>query len=110
MRDALGSVGSVLVLGGGSDIGAAIVRKLVAGRTRVVVLAGRHPEQYKPLADELRTAGATDVATAEFDAAAPEAHAAFVDETWGRHGDIDLAIVAFGVLPDQDAVDEDPEA
>jgi decaprenylphospho-beta-D-erythro-pentofuranosid-2-ulose 2-reductase len=110
MRDAFGSVGSVLVLGAGSDIADANIRRLVDGRSRVVVLAGRRPEQYKPLADELRHAGADDVETVEFDALAYDSHASFVDETWGRHGDIDLALVAFGVLPDQDALDDDPAA
>src|SRR5439155_25234386 len=44
MRDALGSVQSVLVLGGASDIALATVRELVADRTRTVVLAARDPD------------------------------------------------------------------
>ena len=50
MRDALGEVQSVLVLGGGSDIGRALVTKLAARRCRTVVLAGR-PE------DDMETGG-----------------------------------------------------
>jgi decaprenylphospho-beta-D-erythro-pentofuranosid-2-ulose 2-reductase len=45
MKDALGSVQSVLVLGGGSDIALATVRALVAGRARRMVLAARRPDQ-----------------------------------------------------------------
>ena len=41
MKDSLGSAQSLLVLGGTSDIAMATARKLVAGRTRTVHLAGR---------------------------------------------------------------------
>ena len=48
MRNALGGVQSVLVLGGGSEIAAATVRKLVADRCRSVVLAVREPASDAP--------------------------------------------------------------
>ena len=41
MRDALGAVQSVLVLGGNSEIAVATVRALIAGRCRTVVLGVR---------------------------------------------------------------------
>ena len=44
MKDALGAVQSVLVLGGASDIGVAIAARLAAPRQATVVLAGRHPD------------------------------------------------------------------
>jgi decaprenylphospho-beta-D-erythro-pentofuranosid-2-ulose 2-reductase len=110
MRDALGAVQSVLVLGAGSDIAQAVARRLAARRATTFVLAGRRPDDYDPLADELRTAGATDVEQVEFDAADPESHAAFVDKVWAAHGDVDLALVAFGVLPNQEQLDDDPAA
>ncbi len=50
MKDALGSVNSVLVLGGGSEIALATMRALVARRARTVVLAARHPEELEPAA------------------------------------------------------------
>ena len=53
MKDALGSVQSVLVLGAGSDIAQATVRKLVAGRARTIVLAVRDPESVAAFAEEL---------------------------------------------------------
>ena len=68
MKDALGSVQSVLVLGGGSDIALATVRKLVARRARTIVLAARDPTRSPTIADELRGAGATTVETVAFDA------------------------------------------
>jgi decaprenylphospho-beta-D-erythro-pentofuranosid-2-ulose 2-reductase len=97
MRDALGGVQSVLVLGAGSEIAQAIVRRLVAGRTRTVALAARRPEALSPFAAELRDAGAT-VEVLPFEATDLEAHGALVDEARARHGDLDVVLVAFGVL------------
>ena len=110
MRDALGAVQSVLVLGAGSDIAHAITQRLVDGRARTIVLAGRKPDEYAERAAELRKAGADVVDQVAFDALDLTSHPSFVDGVWEHHGDVDLALVAFGVLPDQDALDHDPEA
>jgi decaprenylphospho-beta-D-erythro-pentofuranosid-2-ulose 2-reductase len=111
MTDALGSPQSVLVFGGGSDIGLAILRRLVARRARTVVLAGRDPAALKPAADELRSLGADTVGVVAFDALdPPEAHEAFVDDVFARHGDFDLVLVAFGVLGDQEQAEQDTAA
>ena len=110
MRDALGAVESVLVLGGGSDIAAATVEALIGSRTRTVVLAGRDPARLEPVAERLRGAGATTVECIEFDASAPDTHQAAIDEVWARHPDLDLVLLAFGVLGDQEAFDADPAA
>jgi decaprenylphospho-beta-D-erythro-pentofuranosid-2-ulose 2-reductase len=107
MNDALGSVQSALVLGGGSDIALATAHALVRSRCRTIVLAGRDPESFAPAAKELLAAGATTVECVEFDALALDTHPAFVDTIFERFGDIDLALVAFGVLGDQDAAEED---
>lgn len=108
MNDALGSVQSALVLGGGSDIALATARALVRSRCRTIVLAGRDPESFSAAAKELRTLGATTVECVEFDALAPETHAAFVADTVARVGDLDLVLVAFGVLGDQERAEHDP--
>jgi decaprenylphospho-beta-D-erythro-pentofuranosid-2-ulose 2-reductase len=107
VRDALGNVQSVLVLGGGSDIALSTVRRLVAGRTQTVVLAARHPERLASTADELRAAGAATVEVVEFDAEATGRHAGQIDELFDRFGDIDVVIIAFGVLGDQEAAEQD---
>jgi decaprenylphospho-beta-D-erythro-pentofuranosid-2-ulose 2-reductase len=108
MRDALGAMESVLVLGGGSDIAVATVKELAKGRTRTVVLAGRDPAKLEPVADGLRAAGVTTVETVAFDASAPETHEAIVDQVWADHPDLDLVLLAFGVLGSQDEFDADP--
>jgi len=110
MNDAFASPQSVLVLGGGSDIGLAITRALVRRRARRVVLAGRAPADLKPAADELGALGAETVERVAFDALDPESHGAFVDSVFDHHGDIDLALVAFGVLGDQEESERNPAA
>ena len=96
MRDALGEVQSVLVLGGTSEIGVATARALVKRRAKTVILAVRDPS--KAPVEELRAAGAERVEAVAFDARDTASHAAFVDDVFTRFGDVDLALVAFGVL------------
>jgi len=80
MQDALGAVQSVLVLGGGSDIARATLRKLVTRRARTVVLAVRDPDAVALTVSELRALGATTVEVVAFDARDTEHHAAFIDD------------------------------
>ena len=110
MNDALGSPQSILLLGGSSEIGLAITRRLVQRRARTVILAGRDTEALKPAADDLRAAGADTVDVVAFDALATAGHDALVDDVFSRHGDIDLVLVAFGVLGDQEEAERDTEA
>jgi len=107
MKDALGRVGTVLILGGGSDIGLASARALVARGARTVVLAARGPDDLEAAADDLRTRGADRVVTLTFDADNFPSHEGFLDDVIGQVGDIDVAVVAFGVLPDQGAAEAD---
>jgi decaprenylphospho-beta-D-erythro-pentofuranosid-2-ulose 2-reductase len=110
VTDALGSPQSVLVLGGSSEIGLAITRRLVQRRAKTVILAGRNPEALKPAADDLRAAGADSVDLVPFDALATESHDGFVADVFARHGDIDLVLLAFAVLGDQADAERDTEA
>ncbi|MFM8238245.1 MAG: decaprenylphospho-beta-D-erythro-pentofuranosid-2-ulose 2-reductase [Actinomycetota bacterium] len=109
MRDALGEVQTVLVLGGTSDIAVATCRRLAAGRTRRIVLGVRDPGAAAPVVDVLREAGADEVEAVAFDATDYAGHAAFVAETFDRLGDIDLVLVAFGVLGDRTRSEHDAE-
>ena len=110
MRDALGAVQSALVLGGGSEIALATVRELAQDRLRTVVLAGRDVAKLGPVADELRAAGVATVDVVAFDAADTAGHERVVDEVFAAHPDLDLVLLAFGVLGDQDVFDADPAA
>lgn len=97
MKDALGRVESVLVLGGGSEIGLATVRALVGRGTRRVVLAARAPERLEPEAAALRAQGA-EVALEAWDAGDADAQPAAIGALFDRHGDLDVVLAAAGVL------------
>ncbi|MBB4983504.1 decaprenylphospho-beta-D-erythro-pentofuranosid-2-ulose 2-reductase [Streptomyces nymphaeiformis] len=108
MKDAFGAPQSLLVLGGTSEIGLATARRLIARRTRVVRLAGRPSPALTAAADSLRALGA-DVRTVPFDALDTESH----EERLGKiftEGDIDMVLLAFGVLGDQARDESDPVA
>ena len=131
MRNALGAIQSLLVLGGSSDIGAAIAERLVPGGCRSIVLAGRHPEAMEPVAERLRVAGA-EVAVTSWDATDISGHADAMKAAWAAlpavrsaaangagqasngdatdGGDIDCVLLAAGVLGDQEHLEDDPAA
>jgi decaprenylphospho-beta-D-erythro-pentofuranosid-2-ulose 2-reductase len=107
VKDAVGSVQSVLVIGGGSDIGVAIAERLVARHAHTIVLAGRKPERFEPTAAQLRAAGASRVECLPFDATEFESHAAFIDSVIAIVGDLDLVVLAAGVLGDAERAAHD---
>jgi decaprenylphospho-beta-D-erythro-pentofuranosid-2-ulose 2-reductase len=109
MQDALGGVQTVVVLGGGSEIAHAALRRLVADRTRTVVLAARRPDELDGVASELQQLGATRVETVPFDATDTASHEGVIDNIFERVGDVDVVIVAFGVLGDQAEAERDAE-
>jgi decaprenylphospho-beta-D-erythro-pentofuranosid-2-ulose 2-reductase len=110
VKDALGEVQSVLVLGGTSDIALATVRRVVDRRRARVVLAARKPEACDAAAAELRSAGASEVHAIPFDATDFGSHEQFVASVFDRFGDFDVVLVAFGVLGDQSRAEHDAAA
>jgi decaprenylphospho-beta-D-erythro-pentofuranosid-2-ulose 2-reductase len=109
MKDGLGDVQSLFVLGATSEIAQAVTRRMVARRCRRVVLAARHPTDLTSFAEELRSLGATTVDTVAFDADRTDDHPALVDAAFDG-GDLDVVLLAFGVLGDQAEFDADPAA
>lgn len=93
MRDAVGNVQSILVLGGTSEIALACARDLAAPRNASVVLAARDLQRAQEALP-----GAVAV---PFDAVETAGHGALLDALFGERGDFDVAIVAFGVLGEQ---------
>ena len=108
--NAVNPVETILLLGGTSDIGVATARALVAEGARKVILAGRDRASLETVANQLQAAGAAQTEVVDFDAVDAGRHAAFIDDLFDRHGDIDLALVAFGVLGDQDRSELDSSA
>ena len=109
MRNALDEPQTIVLLGGTSDIGLAIVRALCGPSTRHVVLACRDVDAGEKVATSL-DAGAATVSVVPFEAADPASHVALVDDLVERVGDLDVVVLAFGVLGDQPAFDADPPA
>lgn len=111
MTDATGRPGSVIVLGGGSEIGLAIARALAARGARAVVLATRRPEAVEAPLASLRAAGAAAEAI-HFDAEEIATHEAVVAQAFerARHlgGDVDVVVIAFGALDRVAAIEEAP--
>ena len=107
MMDALGEPQSVLVLGGTSEIALATVRALPGRRLRRVVLAGRPSPGLDAAAADLSAAGIAGVVTEAFDATDTASHGAIIDGIFSG-GDIDLVILAFGLLGDQMEAEADP--
>jgi decaprenylphospho-beta-D-erythro-pentofuranosid-2-ulose 2-reductase len=116
MKDALGDIQTVLLLGGTSEIGLAIARRLAGPRGASMALAGRDPVALATAAAGLGggagggaggagAGGASRVSTLAFDALDTARHDAVMAEAASLLGDIDVIILAFGLLGDQ-AADE----
>jgi len=98
--------GTVVLLGGRSEIGLETVVRLAPGRT--VVLAARRSDDLAEETARIEAAGATQVYAVEFDADDTAGHHALVEMIAAEHGDIGVAVLAFGVLGDQARAERDP--
>lgn len=94
-----------MILGGRSEIGLEIAARLAPGRT--VVLAARRSDDLEVERHRVEAAGATSVATVEFDADRIDEHERLLAGIAAEHGPIGVAVVAFGVLGDQDRAEHD---
>lgn len=108
MIDALGEPQTVAVLGGTSEIALAITTRLAAGRARRVLLAGRDEVALADARDGVLAAGASDVETFPLDAADTTGHDALVEQLFAG-GDVDVVLLAFGLLGDQTKAEADPD-
>jgi decaprenylphospho-beta-D-erythro-pentofuranosid-2-ulose 2-reductase len=98
--DAVGNPQSVLLLGGTSEIGLAVVEAFASDRPLRVVLAGRPSERLDAAQARLEKLGCA-VESLPFDARAFDTHGDVVRKAFAG-GDIDVAIVAFGLLGDNE--------
>ncbi len=103
MLDDLGRPGRVLLLGGTSEIGLAIVSALRAPAGTEVLLAGRDEQRMASAGKELPYR----CTTIPFDALDTSGHEAVIDSAFAG-GPVDLVIAATGVLTPQAEVDRDP--
>jgi len=98
--DAVGNPQSILLLGGTSEIGLATVEAFAGDRPLRVVLAGRPSARLDAAKARLEGKGCA-VELLDFDAQAFDTHAAVVDKAFAA-GDVDVAVVAFGLLGDNE--------
>jgi decaprenylphospho-beta-D-erythro-pentofuranosid-2-ulose 2-reductase len=98
--DAVGNPQRILLLGGTSEIALAIGERYLRDAPAQVVLADLpgHPRKDAAIA-QLRAAGAKAVDWIDFDALDTDKHPAVIDAAC-EGGDIDVAVVAFGLLGD----------
>jgi short-subunit dehydrogenase len=100
------SVGSVVVLGGRSEIGLEVATRLAPGKP--VVLAARRSGDLAAERAAVLAAGASSVATVEFDADHLADHGRVLSEIV-ELGPIDVVVLAFGVLGDQARAETDAQ-
>jgi decaprenylphospho-beta-D-erythro-pentofuranosid-2-ulose 2-reductase len=98
----------VLLVGGSSEIGRAIVRRLRADGPVSVCLLGRDRGRLEAAAGELESAGVSVAAIEVADADDLEAHAPAVASAAGALGGLDVVVVAVGQLGAQAGLDADP--
>ena len=91
----------ILIIGATSAIAEAVARQY-AERGARLFLAARNGERLDTLAKDLDVRGA-QVTTQAFAAEELSAHTALIDSAIEALGEIDIALIAHGTLPDQDA-------
>ncbi|OQO93869.1 oxidoreductase [Saccharomonospora piscinae] len=102
-----GTVDTVVVLGGRSEIGLAVARRLARQGARSFVLAARRSGDLDAEERALRDAGARSVARVEFDADDLGSHERVLGDIVDGHGPVDVVVTAFGVLGDQARAERD---
>jgi decaprenylphospho-beta-D-erythro-pentofuranosid-2-ulose 2-reductase len=107
MDNALGEAQTIALFGGTSDIGRAIVEAMISPATTAVVLAARKPDDID--ISDLERRGVT-VDLVRFDATETSDHERLVERMVAAHGDLDVAVVAFGQLGEADRLADDAAA
>ncbi|MEM6110198.1 decaprenylphospho-beta-D-erythro-pentofuranosid-2-ulose 2-reductase [Mycobacterium sp. 050272] len=98
--DAVGNPQTILLLGGTSEIGLAIcARYLKNAHARILLAAMPGDPGRDDAVAQMEAAGARSVELIDFEATDPESHPKMIDAAFAG-GDVDVAIVAFGILGD----------
>ena len=105
--DAVGNPQTILLLGGTSEIGLAICERYLQNAHARIVLAAMPNDPGRDAAvAQMKAAGARSVELVDFEATDPESHPETINEAFAQ-GDVDVAIVAFGVLGDAEELWQD---
>jgi len=96
----------IVIFGGRSEIGLELATRLAPGAT--VLLLARRADKLDDEVAAVREAGAAAVHVGEFDADDLASHAPLVESIVAEHGPIGTAVLAFGILGDQNRAEKDP--
>jgi len=97
---------NVVIFGATSAIAESCARELATEGAGIFLLARSLP-RMETLREDLAVRGAKSVSSAEFDAAKIDAIPALVDACWRQLGTVDVAIIAFGTLSNQELCSRD---
>ncbi len=98
--DAVGNPQAILLLGGTSEIGLAICERYLQNAHARIILAAMPDDPGRDDAvAQMKAAGARSVELIDFEATDPDGHPKMIDQAFAN-GDVDVAIVAFGLLGD----------
>jgi decaprenylphospho-beta-D-erythro-pentofuranosid-2-ulose 2-reductase len=98
--DAVGNPQTILLLGGTSEIGLAICERYLQNAHARILLAAMPDDPGRDDAvAQMKNAGAKSVELIDFEATNTDSHPAVIDAAFAG-GDVDVAIVAFGLLGD----------
>jgi decaprenylphospho-beta-D-erythro-pentofuranosid-2-ulose 2-reductase len=110
VKDAIGNVQRVLLLGGTSDIALATLVRLIGQRGGVrVTLAARPGERRAAATASLESRGMT-VTEVDFEAGDRASYEHAISSAFEAGGDVDVVMVAFGLLGDQQRAWQDVDA
>jgi decaprenylphospho-beta-D-erythro-pentofuranosid-2-ulose 2-reductase len=97
----------VAIFGATSDIAASLARRYAAERAGLL-LVGRDVSELTLIAADLTVRGAAKVDVLEADFADLSTLPGLADAAWRRFGRLDIAVLAYGTLPDQFAAESAP--
>jgi len=100
---------NVLIIGATSAIATAFARQCAANNDRLFLVA-RNTERLAMLVDDLQVRGAAAVASEVLDVTCLEQHTAVLTAATGFLRVLDVALIAHGSLPDQQACEAEPSA
>jgi decaprenylphospho-beta-D-erythro-pentofuranosid-2-ulose 2-reductase len=96
----------IALFGANSDIATAVARRY-AERGARIALVGRSHEALVASSDDLKVRGASDIAIVTADFSQSRDLSECATSAWNAFGGLDVALVAYGSLPDQQAAQTD---
>lgn len=97
---------TVLILGATSPVARAIAAEY-AGAGHDAIVAGRDLDEITRIASDVAIRAGVDAHAIVFDALELDSHESFVDEVYEALGEVDVAVIAFGAMGEQEESQQD---